>query len=673
MRNKDPEKIPQTGANPSVSRFLLVSLNIEEILQETTLHRRREKLDTMTKSLNLGDAYGATIGRIKTQNGDRARLGMEALMWISHSERPLGVGEICHALAVEIGSADINIHNLPSIRSVLDSCLGLATIDKGSTTIRLVHFTLREYFSRHSHLFDKPHSGIAETCLTYLNFQAIKELPSSPFFGFKGPPLLEYASLYWGTHMRMELSDRSRSLARDFFDQYDSHISATLLARSTGQWVFDYDKPFSALHCISYLGIAEVANDLIKTKRWGVNEKDSAGLTPLMWAARYGHEEVVKLLLEQKHTQPDVPDTRLGQTALSWAAGSGREAVVRLLLSRSFINLGGIGRRWEKTPQVMRALFGRKFVHPDRPNYDGRTPLSWAAEGGDEGVVKLLLEQKDVNPDRPDNGGRTPLCWAAMNGREGVVKLLLESKGVGLDRPDNDGRSPLWWASRSGSEGVVNLLLGRKDVNPDKPDIDGITPLWLAAGHGCEGVVRLMLEREGVSPDRPDNNGRAPLALAAKNGREGVVKLLLERKEVSPDRPDNNGLAPLSLAALYGSEGVVKLLLEREDVIPDKQDTLGQTPLSLASWNGREGVVKLLLERKDVKPDRPNNDGQTPLLLAARYGCEGVVKLLLEREDVDPDGSDNSGRTPLSCATWSRHTAIVKLLTARMTTTPSVV
>ena len=112
--------------------------------------------------------------------------------------------------------------------------------------------------------------------------------------------------------------------------------------------------------------------------------------------------------------------------------------MVRLLLSRSFFNLGGIGHRWEKTSQVMSVLFGRKFVHPDRSDNYGRTPLTWAAEGGDEGVVKLLLE-KDVNPDRPDDYGQTLLSWAAEGGREGVVKLLLEWKDVNSDRPDKRG------------------------------------------------------------------------------------------------------------------------------------------------------------------------------------------------------------------------------------------
>jgi len=105
-----------------MSRFLLVSLNTKAILQETTLYRRREKLAAMTNGAGLGDAYGVTIGRIKAQEGDRARLGIAALMWVSHSERPLKVDEICHALAVEIGSTDVKANNVPSIRTVLSCC-----------------------------------------------------------------------------------------------------------------------------------------------------------------------------------------------------------------------------------------------------------------------------------------------------------------------------------------------------------------------------------------------------------------------------------------------------------------------------------------------------------------------------------------------------------------------
>ena len=78
----------------------------------------------MTNGLGLGDVYNATIGRIKAQEEARAGHGMEALMWISHSEWPLNVDEIGHVLAVEIGLTNFNTENVPSIRTVLDRCQG---------------------------------------------------------------------------------------------------------------------------------------------------------------------------------------------------------------------------------------------------------------------------------------------------------------------------------------------------------------------------------------------------------------------------------------------------------------------------------------------------------------------------------------------------------------------
>ena len=202
-------------------------------------------------------------------------------MWISHAERPLSADEICHALAVEIGSTDINTNNIPSIRTVLGCCQGLVAVDKGSSTVRLIHFTLKEYLSRHVDLFDKPHSGIAETSLTYLNFHAINDLSARPSRDSQGTPFLEYASLFWGTHMRMELSDCSRYLAGDLLAQFDNHISTELLWKSVREPYHDPRKQFSALHCVSYFGILELAIDLIRTKRWDLNETDSRGLTPL--------------------------------------------------------------------------------------------------------------------------------------------------------------------------------------------------------------------------------------------------------------------------------------------------------------------------------------------------------------------------------------------------------
>ena len=594
-----------------MGRFLLVSLNIRTILQEMTLHRRRQKLATMTTCLGLGDAYDATIRRIKAQGEDGARLGIAALMWISHSERPLTVDEICHALAVEIGSTDINTNNVPLIGTVLGCCQGLATVDEGSSTIRLIHFTLKEYLSRHADLFDKPHSKIAETCLTYLNFQAIKDLSTGPSRDPRGTPFLGYSSLYWGVHMRMELSECSKCLALDLLDQFDNHISAGLLWKSAAKWYFNSLKLFSGLHCISYFGIAEVAIDLLRRRKWDVNQRDSAGLTPLIWAARYGREEVVELLLQHKHTQPDIPDTRYSRTALSWAAGSGHEGVVRLLLGQRFANPRGISQRWGSTRRVMSLLFGREYVNPDRLDSRGQTALSWASRNGHDGVVKLLLEREGLGPDRIDNYGKTPFSWAARNGHDGVVKLLLEREDVSPDRPDNFGQTPLSCAAKKGRDGVVKLLLEREDVSPDASDNCGQTPLLLASKSGCDQVVRLLLEQEGVSPNAPDNYGQTPLSWASRNGHDGVVKLLLEREDVSLDRSDNDGQTPLSWAARNGRDGAVGLLLGREDIGSVLPDNRGQAPLSWAIRNGHDEVVKLLKAQKAATPDVQQGTGGT--------------------------------------------------------------
>jgi len=134
----------------------------------------------MTKGLELGDVYDATIGRIKIQDGDKSRLGMTALMWISHAERPLRADELSHALAVQLGCTDFDASNIPSMSTLVSCCQGLITVDKEGSTVRLVHFTLQEYLSSHPDVFSNPHSAIAEICLTYLNSPQVKALSTAP-------------------------------------------------------------------------------------------------------------------------------------------------------------------------------------------------------------------------------------------------------------------------------------------------------------------------------------------------------------------------------------------------------------------------------------------------------------------------------------------------------------
>ena len=114
----------------------------------------------MANGLELGDVYGATISRIKAQDGDKCRLGMAALMWISHAERPLLADELCHALAVQLGSRDFDVGNIPSMSTLVNCCQGLITVDKEGSTVRLIHFTLQEYLSSRPDIFSRDRKSV---------------------------------------------------------------------------------------------------------------------------------------------------------------------------------------------------------------------------------------------------------------------------------------------------------------------------------------------------------------------------------------------------------------------------------------------------------------------------------------------------------------------------------
>ena len=331
-------------------------------------------------------------------------------MWVSHAERPLMADGLCHALAVELGSANFHAENVPSISTLISCCQGLITVDKEASTVRLIHFTLKEYLSACPDIFSRPHSAMAEVCLTYLNSKEVKALSTAPSPYILDTPFLGYCSRHWGDHARRELSDYARSLALHMLQEYDSHISAKYLVSQV--YPLSLEKlgasfRFNGLHCASFFGIVEVVAVLLEMGSYDINEGDFRGYAPLAWAAVNRHEETVKMLLEQDE------------------------------------------------------------VNPDKAADPGDTPLMNAAWGGHEEIVKMLLAREEVNSDKVDISGDTPLHKAAWNGHGAIVKILLAREEVNPDKPNNDGEAPLHYAAGRGHEEIVKILLEREEINPD--------------------------------------------------------------------------------------------------------------------------------------------------------------------------------------------------------------
>ena len=298
-------------------------------------------------------------------------------MWISHVKRPLTVDELCLALAIEPGSTDFNSDNVPWILTLLGCCQGLITVDKDPSTVRLIHHTLQEYLSIRPDIFSRPDSAIAEACLTYMNSEQIKTLSTDPSPGTQKIPFLEYCSPNLGIHVKRELSECSKSLALQMFQEYDGHVSVKLLLRQVEHLRFRHFGPgsqFSGLDCASFFGITELVAAVIEMKCHGIDKGHFYGYTPLAWAAQNGHQEVVRILLECARADPDKPD-KDSETPLSHAARNGHERVVRILLAL-------------------------EHVDPNHQGHCGITPLMHAARNGHRKVVKLLLKQKEINPDQ---------------------------------------------------------------------------------------------------------------------------------------------------------------------------------------------------------------------------------------------------------------------------------
>ena len=698
-------------------RFLLVYLKMNAILAAVTIHKRRERLRAMEDSPKLWDEYNKTLRRIAEQDTDKSELALEVLMWLYYSKRPLRADELGHALAVEKGSTKLNPDNVSSTQTLLGCCLGLVTVDERASTVHFIHTTLKDYLHDERKRFRKTNSTIAETCLTYLNTKDIKSLSPSLCIAPTENPFLQYASYYWGEHTREETTDHAISLAKDLLDLYPGHISAKLLLlEKSWPWRHGLDSlphGFSGLHCAAFFGLQEMAIAPLGTEVSNSSQKDITGSTPLMWAARNGHERLARLFLERKGIfDPETKDAD-GCTSLLWAARNGHKGVVELLLEGSIVNLK-TKDHFGRTPlswacggghrDVVELLLETGEAHPNLTDNEGREPVSWAAEAGNEevidlflhrygvdpnllddnrrtllsraaesgncSVVKLLLGQIGIVSNMMDKAGTTPLSWAASKGNEAVVELFMAKGKTGIGSLGKDGSVSLWWAAGSGHAGVVELLLGCKGVDPNIFRGYRETPLLRAAMHGHEQVVERLLKSERVNHNLADSSGRTPLSWAAGSWHDKVVELLLNSGRIDTGLADEDGRTPLLWAARNGDGRVVQLLSKEGNSRPNSGGADGRTPLSWAAGGGHEKVVDLLLGWPDVNSNLADESGRTPLSWAAGNGREAVAKLLLSRDDIEPNVADGAGRTPLAWATKNGREAVIKLLRSRSNLEP---
>ena len=151
------------------------------------------------------------------------------------------------------------------------------------------------------------------------------------------------------------------------------------------------------------------------------NIHDASGFTPVVIAARRGHANIVKMLIDAG-SNVKKPTFRIRATALHWAATNGHYGCVCLLLKAG--------------------------ANPEAQTVHRRTPLMLASRSDNPDIVEELLAA-GANVNKGDTAGATALHLAAEEGSVECVELLLKA-GAKVNSQLKCGDTPLMQAAKRG-------------------------------------------------------------------------------------------------------------------------------------------------------------------------------------------------------------------------------
>ncbi|KAI9195864.1 hypothetical protein LWI28_018855 [Acer negundo] len=289
-------------------------------------------------------------------------------------------------------------------------------------------------------------------------------------------------------------------------------------------------------------GILGMCPDLL----WKTNKN---GETLLHMAARHGHRDVAKYLLEECKNTPYqnqyddqekgiTPTRRMLQptshdakdTALHEAVRYDHLDVVRLLTEED-----------------------RELTY--EANAVGETPLYLTAERGYTELLKEIL----CNCSSPGDHGpydRTALHVAVIRKDEDMVDTLLRAETkIHKSKLDQKGWTPLHFAAHFGYIEILRKLLSKDKSAAYKAGNGRMTALHVAAGLGRVNIMQELISNCPGCCEIVDKRGRNVLHFALESRDRKAVKLILENPLLGNliNEKDEKGNTPFLYAASMGN------------------------------------------------------------------------------------------------------------------------
>lgn len=428
-----------------------------------------------------------------------------------------------------------------------------------------------------------------------------------------------------------------------------------------------------------------------------VNVRDSHQMTPLLYAAALGFEEILQHLIDSDANIESYNLRR--ESALDLALRYGHLGCADKLIEAGILvdkeeellyaAENGLlpeldlwirhGARLDAKDEKENSALHLAFLNNcfeclkvlveshaplDIKDRRGRTPLMVAARRNDVEVLIFLLK-KTPSVSETDNEGFTALHLAVKAKSFGCVVPLVKA-GVPLNALNNAHETALLMASRRGLLEIVDYLLNRKDVDVNSPDINENSPLHYIARIDDLNLIQKLIEK-GATIDTVSSSGLTPLMVAAKFGQVQVVKYLIQQSAIVTFK-NSRGESALLLNIVYSPQYDICQCLIAAGAESFDSDDSGYTTLMAAIEGGNREIAELILDQPGLEPafiDVWSDLKDCALVLACRHipDVEFIKKMLDKGAFIDARG--RNGNTPLTTAVLSGAEEVEKLLIER--------
>jgi len=340
-------------------------------------------------------------------------------------------------------------------------------------------------------------------------------------------------------------------------------------------------------------------------------------------AASRNRVEVANILIKAK---ADVNSIWHRLSAITWAGNGGNLALVKLLLEAK-ADMGAENKALvlaSRKGHIKVVDFLLKYIAPVR-SFQRCTQMAMieAAKGGQTKVIETFLRAKLSSDTR--KCWRNMMCAAACRGHLAVIKFLVEEKANAGD----DLARPLKEAIVGRSDDVVEFLISAK-ANLEFKDKSGCTVLVNAIKLGASlQVIDLLIEASAELNLTGRNN---PMNFAVNRVHLDVV----ERLSLAKAALEDEEVQPLHRAVSVGNIEMFEFLINAK-VSLDVRDKKNRTALMWGVKKGRLEFIEMLIHLKaDV--NATDAQGATALCKATwkRYKSLELTKMLVNgKADID--------------------------------------